>query len=589
VTYEARIDVIALLFAVLLSGARAFCQTSTPVLAPVSAQTPVQLPATGTPQWPNVLNVKDFGVVGDGKTMDTLGITKAVHAANAAGGGTVVFPPGVYLTGTVELLSNVALDLEAGAVIEGSTNVADYGSITEYGFGRTYGINSTGEGEKVGIIVARHAKNIALLGQGVIDGNGDTFFDMTKPHYGMDFDPQYTRQGKDFMKSMLDLEDGPVEARPTGRPGTMIIFFNCENVLIRDVTLSNAPNWTLNLFNSQRSVVTGIHIVNSLLLPNNDGIDCINCKDVHFSDCDIRAGDDDFAFYGSENITVTNCSLVSHSSGIRLEDSRYSTFTNLSIHANRGVGIYEREGTTANLTFSGITVETQLLTGHWWGKGEPIFIAVGPPREGGKSGEVRDVRFSNIIGEAEGGVVLYGDSGSWIHNIYLDHIKLKIRAPRKKVSELAGGNFDFRWTATSLANAVFKHDIPGMYCRYIDGLNIDDFKVQWGDDLPDYFSNGVQCEDFKNLEIDGFEGRQALRSSKDPAIVLRHGEGVSVRDSKADPGTAVFLSTVGVQDEGLFVNNDLRQARRVFFGVKNGFHSSGNYLPVPPKREPAKR
>jgi hypothetical protein len=573
----------------LLSGGRSLGQTPAPAPAQAPALAPAPAPAAVTPQWPNVFNVKDFGATGDGKALDTPAITKAIHAANAAGGGTVVFPPGVYLTGTFELLSNVALDLEANAVIEGSTNVADYGSTAEYGFGHTYGVDSTGEGDKVGIIVARNANNIAILGQGMIDGNGDTFFDMTTPHYGLDFDPKYTRQGKDFMKSILETSDGPVQMKPTGRPGTMIVFTHCENVLIRDVTLSNSPNWTLNLFDTQKSVVTGIHIVNSLLLPNNDGIDCMNCKDVHFSDCDIRAGDDDFAFFGSENITVANCSLISHSSGIRLEDSRYSTFSNLSIHANRGIGIYEREGTTANLTFSGITIETQLLTGHWWGKGEPIFIAVGPPREGGKPGEVRDVRFSNIIGEAEGGIVMYGDSGSWIHDVFLDHVKFKIRAPRKKVSELAGGNFDFRWTATNLANAVFQHDIPGMYCRYIDGLKIDDFKVQWGENLPDYFSNGLQCEDFKNLEINKFEGRQAFRTSKDAAIVLRHGEGVSVRNSRADQGTAVFLSAVRVQGEGLFVNNDLREAQRVFVGGKSRFRLSGNYLPMRRKRAPAKR
>jgi hypothetical protein len=534
-----------------------------------------------------VFNVRDYGATGEGKALDTPAISAAIKAASGAGGGRVVFPPGTYLTGTFELLSNVQLELTAGAVIQGSKNVADYARITEYGFGKAYGVNSTGEGDLVGIIVARNAENIGIVGQGTVDGSGDEFFDFTKPHYGKDFDPQYTRQGETFLKSMLETADGPVETKSTGRPGTMIVFFHCTNIVVRDVTLRNAPNWTLHLGSSSKAVITGVHILNNLLLPNNDGIDCIVCHDVHISDCEIRAGDDDFAFFGSEDVSVTNCSLVSHSSGVRVEDTRSSVFTNLSIHSNRGIGLYERSGTTANLIFSDLVIETQLLTGHWWGKGEPIFIAVGPPRDQGKRGEIRDVEFSNIVGEVEGGLVLHGDAGSWIHNIRLNHISLKVRAPRKQAAELAGGNFDFRWTATSLANALFQHDIPGLYCRYADSLKIHDFSLAWADSLPAYFSHAIECEDFRHLDLDRFEGRQAATASEVPAILLRRGQDVSVRNSKADTGTSTFLSAYDIQDAGMFVANDLRNAKRVFDPDQPGFFMSGNDLPG--KAPPASR
>jgi hypothetical protein len=525
-------------------------------------------------------DVRDYGATGDGKTLDTSAIAKAIHAASGAGGGTVVFPPGVYLTGTFELLSNVTLEVMAGAVVEGSKDVADYGSTAEYGFGHVYGVNSTGEGDRVGIIVARNAESIAIVGQGVIDGSGDDFYDFAKPHYGLDFDPRYTRQGADFLKSMLETADGPVETKANGRPGTMIVFTHCKNIVIRDVTLRNAPNWTLHLGHSEKATISGIHILNSLLLPNNDGVDCIVCRDVHVSDCEIRAGDDDFAFFGADDVGVSNCSLVSHSSGIRLENTRYGVFTNLTIHSNRGLGIYEREGRTAHLVFSDIAIETQLLTGHWWGKAEAIFIAVGPPRGTNKAGEVRDVQFSNIVGETESGIVMYGDAGSWIHDVHLDHLFLTIRAPRQKASELAGGNFDFRWTATSLANAVFKHDIPGIYGRYIDGLTMHDVALRWGEGLPEYFSNGIECEDFRHLELDGFEGRQASMSLPAPAIALRRGQDVTIRASKADPGTSTFLSVSDVSGEGLFASNDMRSAKRVFEGGKSGFALFGNLMPA---------
>ena len=527
-----------------------------------------------------VFSVRDFGAKGDGKTMDTESIAKAIRAANEAGGGRVLFEPGVYVSGTFELLSNVTLDLQSGAVIQGSKNLADYGSTEEFGFGHTYGVDSTGEGPKIGIIIARNVENVAIVGRGAIDGSGDVFFDFTKPHYLMDFDPKYIRNGNDFMNAVLRTDDGPVQMKPEGRPGTMIICTNCRNVLIRDVTLENAPNWTVHFNNTERGVVTGIHIWNNLLLPNNDGFDCFGCKDVHFSDCDIHAGDDDFAILNSMDITVSNCSLTSRSSGIRVEATRYSTFENLVIHANRGIGIYERGiGVTDHLLFSGIAIETHLLTGHWWGKGEPIYIVASKPTGSGESGQVRDITFYNISGEAENSIVLYGSPEADIRGVSFDNVKFKIRMTRKEVSEAVGGNFDLRWTATDLSNAVFKHDVAGLYGRYVDGLKIRDLTIEWGAEKPAYFSSGIECEDFKRLEIDGFEGRQASDSSKGAAILLRRGSGVSIRNSKAAAGTNIFLSVENVGGEHLFSGNDLANANVAFKGNTDGFVSFANYLP----------
>ncbi len=535
-----------------------------------------QPPNAGAPA--TVLNVRDFGAAGDGQSLDTAAIKKAITMAASLGGGTVLFPPGVYVSGTFELLSNVTLDLEAGAVIEGSKNLADYGSIHDYGLGRDYGVNYSGESPQVGLIVARDANNISIIGRGAIDGNGDEFFDFSLPHNSPDYAPRYTRQGQDFMNPKYGADFGPVETKPDGRPGTMIILINTKNVLLRDVTLRNAPNWTLHLANCEDAVVTGVHIKNNLLLPNNDGIDCIGSHNVHFSDCDIQAGDDDFAFMSSENVNVTNCSMTSRSAGIRLEDTRYGTFDNLSIHSNRGIAVFERgDGVTAHVLFSNITLETTLITGHWWGKAEPIYIATRAGSVG--KGVVRDVRFTNITGEAESGIMIDGSPGSIIRDITFDQIRIEIRAPKPSVAQSVGGNFDLRWTATSLANAVFKHDIPAVYCRYIDGFKIQGFQISWGNDLPEYFSNAIECEDFHDLSVADFEGRQAFSSSPNAVIALHHGSDVSIRDSRAETGTGVFLSLSGVTGERLFVDNDLSRARQAFRPEKALLILHGNEMP----------
>jgi len=326
-------------------------------------------------------------------------------------------------------------------------------------------------------------------------------------------------------------------------------------------------------------VVSGLHVLNNPLIPNNDGFDCFSCKDVHFSDCDIHTGDDDFAIVNSVDVTVANCTLSSRSSGIRLEASQFNIFENLAIHSNRGIAIFERGfGKTDHISFANIRIETQLFTGHWWGKGEPIYIAVGKPQNGVGSGEISNVTFSNVSGDAESSIVLFGHPDAWLHNIVLDNVHFTVRTTRKDVSDLVGGNFDFRWTATNLKEAVFKHDIPGIYGRYLDGLRIQNVSIAWGQPASSFFSNGVELEDFRNLDVSEFRGSNAP-GAKAAAFFLRNGTGVSIRNSTAASGTNVFLDAHRVSSKRLLMGNDVANAAAT--ALKDDavqFTQRGNYL-----------
>jgi hypothetical protein len=525
-----------------------------------------------------ICNVRSFGAKGDGAALDTAAITKAIRACAQAGGGTVLFPAGTYVTGTLELLSNITLQLDAGAVILGSPNISDYGNIADYGLDRDYGVNSSGEGTRVGIIVAREAHDIAIVGRGAIDGQGDHFMDLDVAHVGLDFDAQYTRNPAAFDAGVRDLKYGPVAPKDhgAGRPGTMIIFVNCKNVLVRDLTLRAAPNWTLHLQNTEQASISGIHIDNDLLIPNNDGIDCIRCRHVHISDSDIQAGDDDLAIFGSDHVNVTNCSLVSRSAAIRLESTRRSTFDNLSIDSNRGIGIFHGVNSgdnTESVLFSNITLRTRLILGHWWGKAEPIYIAVSPCAAGECKGAVRDVTFSNITAEAESGILIYGAEHNPIVGLTLDHVRLKITAPEPAIARSMGGNFDLRWTARNLQEAIFKHDIPAVFCRWLQDFNVHGLKLQWDENLPDYFSDGIHCEQFRNVTIDQFEGRQAPAAGG-AALSFSDGAGLSVTASTAAPGTSAFLKLSSVTDRRAFVNYDLTAAKQAIGPASAIFRTS---------------
>jgi len=537
----------------------------------------VPLLSQTSPAANGICNVRAFGAKGDASVLDTAAITNAIHACSQSGGGTVLFPAGTYLTGTFELVSNITLQLDAGAVILGSPNISDYAKLADYSMGRTYGVNSSGEGLLVGIIVARDAHDVAIVGHGTIDGQGDGFMDLTTPHVGLDFDKNYVRNPEAFDAGVHDLEYGPVRPKEmgAGRPGTMLIFLNCKNVLVRDVTLRSSPNWTLHLQNTEQATLSGLHIDNDLRIPNNDGIDCIHCRHVHISDSDIQAGDDDLAIFASEDVNVTNCSLVSRSAAIRLESTRHSTFDNLSIHSNRGIGIFHGTNSgesTQSVLFSNITMQTKLISGHWWGKAEPIYIAVSPcPVEECKGG-VRDITFSNITAEAESGILIYGAEHDPIQGLTLDRIRLKITAPEPAIARSMGGNFDLRWTARNLQEGILKHDIPAVFCRWVQDFDVHGLELQWGENLPDYFSDGIHCEQFRNVNIDQFAGRQAQTDGA--ALSFSDGAGLSITGSTATSGTSTFLRLSNVSDRRAFVNYDLTSAKHLVEPANTTFQTS---------------
>ncbi len=530
--------------------------------------------------------ITEYGAAGDAKALNTAAINKALAACSKAGGGTVTIPAGVFRTGPIRIFGNTTLHLEAGAVLKGSEDLNDYI------------IN----GQRYGLISVANADNVAITGRGTIDGSGVKFMNMKKTlagsgNYG-DFDPKFTRQGREYMDPKFGTADGPVI--PYERPGRLVAFSQCKNVLIRDVTITDAPLWTVHLDRCRDVVVSGVHIDNPLGVPNNDGIHCTSCANVHISDCIISAGDDAIAISSigdprhhqilggdplgpgkTENITVTNCTLQSRSTALRVGytggDIKNCAFSNIIIReSNRGLLVNVRdEASVENVLFSNIIIQTRLHTGHWWGHGEPIQVsALANAADIKKLGQIKNVRFSNIIAESESGIVVWGCKDSIIKDLSFDNVKVKMK--NGPLSTSYGGNFDLR-TSSDLATAQFKHDIPAIYCTNVAGLKISGFETEWEEGLPDFFSNSIWCENVSDVEIDGFVGRQAHLGDSRAAIVLDKVNGATIRNCRAAEGTGVFLQTVDVNDGRLFVNNDLSKAQQASELTDSVFHEFGNY------------
>jgi len=483
-----------------------------------------------------VFNIKRYGAKGDGRTLDTRAIGKTIAACVKAGGGTVYVPAGTFVTGTVQLFSNVNLHLSPGAVLLASDNTVDYLLQTDYGFS-----GSGAGGKKLGLIFADRAENVSITGSGVIDGRAAAFFYMDSVQVSSEEDSKYSRQGKAYMDPAGAKNGGPVmwKGAFADRPGTQIIFHACKKAVIKDITVRNANDWTIDLNACDNARVQGIFIDNDMSIPNSDGIDMYDSRNVIISDCDVRAGDDAIAVIGTSNLTVTNCKLTSRSCGIRIGYNAFNDnhsgnllFDNIRIYgANRGIGIFQRrKGDMENMVFSNMIIDTRLYPGQWWGHGEPIHISALPGLGSKEVGRISNLRFSNIIAKGEEGIVIYGSDESRLQDIRMDNVQLTI--VKGPLTDQYSGNFDLRATNDS-RQAIFQHDIPAIYARKVDGLTLKDLDIRWGGTLPSWFTNAIACDHFTGLRIEGVKGSASPAVlPREAMIALRDGSDAMLKDIK---------------------------------------------------------
>ncbi|CAG0936499.1 Polygalacturonase [Thermoflexales bacterium] len=238
-----------------------------------------------------VFNVRAYGALGDGQTLDTAAIQAAIDACYQQGGGTVTVSAGNFVTGSIALRDNITLNLEAGAVLLGSEDLNDYPILN----GRWEGAEQP---TYASLITGTQLQNIAVVGRGTIDGRG----------------AQWWRR---FTDKTLEY------ARPR-----LIAFTNCTNVLIEGITAINSPSWTINPVRCENVTIHRVSIINPADSPNTDGINPDSCRMVRVSNCYVSVGDDCITIKAGvetedrdkrapcENVTITNCTMAHGHGGV---------------------------------------------------------------------------------------------------------------------------------------------------------------------------------------------------------------------------------------------------------------------------------
>jgi polygalacturonase len=476
-----------------------------------AAATPAQAgppSASVTNAHSGVFNVREFGARGDGATLDTAALQKAIDACAGIGGGTVYFPPGRYLSGTLFLKSRVTVELEAGATLLGSRRLEDYPPTIPAL--RSYTDTYTEQS----LIYGEGLEHVTLQGRGEIDGQGAAF-------------------------------PGKYKVRPY-----LVRLVGCRDVLVRDVTLRDSPMWVQHYLTCDDVRIEGI-TVRSQCNHNNDGLDIDGCERVRIANCDIQSGDDAIVLKSTlnrpcKNVVVANCVLSSRCNAFKLGTESNGGFENIvvnncAIYDTRLAGIALEVvdgGTLDRVNISNVAMDNVRC---------PIFIRLGnrarpfgtnAPPPG--MGTLRNVSLSDIqaSGADPTGCPISGLPGHPVENLTLSNIRISFAGGGEKSD--AQRSIEEKPEAYPEYRMFGRLPAYGFYCRHARNVRFD--RVEVSSLAPDARPSLV-CDDVDRLRITDWSALSATAAG--PDVRFENVRDAFIRGCNASRAKGVFLKVGG--------------------------------------------
>lgn len=461
-------------------------------------------------------NVLDYGAKGDGTTLNTVTIQKAIDAAHLKGGGRVIIPPGIFLSGSIVMKSRVELHVMKGAVLLGSTNPDDYSKLNRW----------------KGFVIADSQDHLSITGEGAIDGQGR--------RVALNIDSL-------FYIGKLDSADYTFpEMRPKWylRP-QLIEFVNCKNIDVRNITLRNAACWVQTYDRCEEIVIDSIRVESDAYW-NNDGIDIQDCKNVRITNSYVNAADDGICLKSQspdhfcDSIYVANCIVRSSASAVKFGTVSHGGFKNVTIEHIRVYDTF-RSAIAIECVDGGFLENVIVDHIEATNTGNPIFIRLGDRNGLKPAGTLKNVMIRNLKAEVafdkpdlnyeiRGPELPFfhnpfpssitGIPGHPVENVTLENIR--IICPGKGNNGLANMPLS-RLDQVPEKEAAYPEfsmfgELPawGLYVRHMDGLKMKDVVFSLSE--PDY-RPAMIFDDVTNLEM---QACRILGDDKPYLVVLHH-------------------------------------------------------------------
>jgi polygalacturonase len=488
-----------------------------------------------------VYNVFEYGARNDASMPATEAIRAAIQAAKAAGGGTVFVPAGKYLSGPIELVSNLTLYFDAGAIVRFPAQRLPFTK------GRQQSIEAI---TPVPLIGGHDLENVTVSGRGVLMSDNAEWMKLMPRSKASTSDPG-SANGPNWEHLLQVLEKHTAaseedyrKAAPELRP-SFVRTMNSKNVLIEGLRFIGMPMWTVHLLYTDNAVVRDLTI-QTYPGVHADGIAVDSSRNVRISNCYIDTGDDGIVIKAgkdadglrvnrpTENVSITNCTVR-------------------RAHGAVTIGS-ETSGWIRNLVASNITC-----------KDTQIGVRIKSRR--GHGGGIEDVRFDNWTMEDVG-------QGINVTNFYI--MEGEVRTGDQPVSNTTPVFRNIAISNMTINRARLAINIEGLPEMNISGLRISDVIASAKVGLKAYNTSGLELHnvqinadsgpaflirDSKELGLDHVTSRKPLHDA--PVIRLDRCPGAIVRDSRAFADTETFLSTAPGELKTLALQgNVLASARR---------------------------